>query len=122
MLTSPPALRVLCIGKLMTKLPLWPRVEPDVDYAPLGAVSAGANRVDPGLGDDAESLHHDLMVHGASPSMPGLPAWGDAVPAPVFSGAMGLRVAVLLLSGSPVLGSSLVNWGQVEDRTEQACS
>jgi hypothetical protein len=94
------------------------RVEPDVDYAPLGAVSAGANRVDPRPGDDAKSLHHDLMVHGASPSTPGLPAWGDAVPAPVFPGAMGLRVAELLLSGSPVLGSSLVNWGQVEDRTE----
>jgi hypothetical protein len=43
-------------------------VEPDVDDAPLGA-GAWANRADPWPGDDARSLHHDSMVHDASPGM-----------------------------------------------------
>jgi hypothetical protein len=97
-------------------------VELDVDNAPLGTVSDGANRADLQPGDDARSLCRDSMVHGAGPCTPGHIALGNTVPTLGFPCAMGLGVAALLLSRTPDSPPRPVNWGQVEDRMEQACS
>jgi hypothetical protein len=64
-------------------------------------ISVGADRADPWPGDDARSLRRDLVVQGASPSMPEHTAPGDTVPAPEFLRVTGVRVAGLLLLGSP---------------------
>jgi hypothetical protein len=85
------------------------RVEPNVDDVPLGAISIDANRV-------------ESMVHGASPGTPGHTAPRDTVSAPGFPVAVGLGVARLLLSKSPRTLCPPINWGQVEDHVEQACS
>jgi hypothetical protein len=97
-------------------------VESDVDDVPLGVVNVGASRADPQPGDDAGCLCCDLMVHGASPDLPGHTSPGNAVPAPRLPGAAGPAVAGLLLPGSPGLPSPHVKWGKVEDRVKQACS
>jgi hypothetical protein len=53
---------------------------------------------------------------------PGCTAPGDAVPAPQFPGVVDPRVTGLGLSGSLSSLPSPVDWGQVEDSLEQACS
>jgi hypothetical protein len=94
-------------------------VEPDADYALLGAVGVGA---DPWLGDDARGLRRDMEVNGTSRGMPRCIAPGDAVSPLGFLGVVVPGVARLLLPGSPGSLSPPVNWGQVEDSAEYACS
>jgi hypothetical protein len=84
-------------------------VESDVDDAPLSVVSAAVNRAGPRPGDDAGSLHHDSMAHGASAGTPGCIGPSDDVPALGFPGAAGPGLARLLLSGSPNLLSLPIN-------------
>jgi hypothetical protein len=70
-------------------------VEPDADDAPLGVISIRADGVDPWLGDNARSLHRDLVIHGACPGTPGHTASCDTVPSPGFLGAIGLGVSCI---------------------------
>jgi hypothetical protein len=94
-------------------------VEPGVDDTPLGVVSAGG---DPQPGDSVGSPCHDLVVHGVGTSTLGLTTLSGAVLALESSGAVGPRIAGLLLLGSPRPLSPPINWGHVEDSAEQACS
>jgi hypothetical protein len=84
-------------------------VEPDTDDAPLGTVSIGLDDVDSRSGDNAKSLHRDLVVHGASPGAPKHTSLGDTVLAPGFLGAIGPGVARLLLPSSPGSPSPPIN-------------
>jgi hypothetical protein len=107
-------------------LPLYrvclPEVEPSVDDTPLGAISTKVDGAGPQPSDDAGSPCRDLVVRGIDSSMLGHTTLGNMVPAPGSSGAVGLGVARLLLLGYPDSLFSPVNWGQVENNTEQACS
>jgi hypothetical protein len=54
------------------------------------------------LGDDARSPCCDLVVRGVDSVTPGKTTLGDTVPSPEYSGAIGPRVARLLLPGVPI--------------------
>jgi hypothetical protein len=75
------------------------QLEPDAADTLLGAISIGTDGANPWPGDDVGSLHHDLVVHGASVGMPKHTALGGAVPTLGFLGITGLGVAGLLLLG-----------------------
>jgi hypothetical protein len=95
------------------------RVAPGADDAPLGAISIEADRAGPQLGNDVRSPHRDLVVRGTNSGTFGHTTPGDTVPTPRSSGAMGLRVAELLLPGYPSSLFPPINWGQVLNRAEQ---
>jgi hypothetical protein len=61
-------------------------------------------------------------VHVSGPSMPGCTIPGDVVPGLRFSGVVHPRVTGLGLPRAPGSPYSLVDWGQVENSMEQACS
>jgi hypothetical protein len=96
-------------------------MELGVDSAPQGDVSIEANEVDPQPGDDAGTSPHDLVVRSASLGTLGCTDPSGAMPGPGSSGAGGSRIIGLLLG---LCGSSSlsINWRQVEDNTEYACS
>jgi hypothetical protein len=75
------------------------QLEPDAADTLLGAISIGMDGANPWSGDDVGSLHHDLVVHGASVGMPKHTALGGAVPTLGFLGITGLGGAGLLLLG-----------------------
>jgi hypothetical protein len=64
---------------------------------------------DPWPGDDAGSLLHDLVVHGADLGTPGLTNLGDAIPALGSSGIRASGITRLLLSGPPDSSSPLID-------------
>jgi hypothetical protein len=98
------------------------QAEPGADDVPLGAISIEADGVGPPLGDNVGSPCRDLLVRGIDSSTPGQTTSGDTIPAPKSSGAMGLGLIGLLLSGYPDNSFLPVNLGQVENTVEQACS
>jgi hypothetical protein len=61
-------------------------------------------------------------VHSSGLSIPGCTAPGNTVPTPEFLGAVDPGVAGLGSPGFLDSSSLPVNWVQVEDNTEQACS
>jgi hypothetical protein len=107
-------------------LPLYrvclPEVEPGVDDTPLGAIST---KVDGQVPSQAMMPGVRVVTWWCGALIPvclGTQPWAHMVPAPGSSGAVGLGVARLLLLGYPDSLFSPVNWGQVENNTEQACS
>jgi hypothetical protein len=98
------------------------RVELGVDGTPLGTVSTEADGADSRLGDDVVSLLRDLVVRGTGLGTPRRIDPSDAIPALGSSGIGGLGITRLLLLGTPDSSSPSIEWRQVEDNVEYACS
>jgi hypothetical protein len=96
--------------------------EHDANGMSLGAVSVEVDGAGPRSCDDAGGLSRNLVVRGVGLGMPGSAAPGDAIPAPESSGAVGPGATGLLLPGSPDSPLPPIDWGQVEDNAEFACS
>jgi hypothetical protein len=87
-------------------------VELSADDAPVGPINVGADGVDPRSGDDAGTLHRDLVVWGTDSCTPGHTTLGNTVPTLESSGAVGPGVVGLLLSGYPDSPFSPVDCGK----------
>jgi hypothetical protein len=74
------------------------------------------------LSDEVGGPLHDLVVHSTGLCMPGSTAPGDAIAPPKSSDVMGPAVAGLPLRGSSGSPPPTIDWRQVEDNTEFACS
>jgi hypothetical protein len=90
--------------------------------APQGATGAEVVDTGPRLGDSARSLLQDLVMHGVGAGVLGSVATGDAALAPGSSSVVSPRVSGLYLPGSPDAPPPPINWRQVEDEAESACS
>jgi hypothetical protein len=81
-------------------------VEPVLGMSGAGVASQGTTSIEvvgagARIGDDAESMLRDLVMCDTEAGVPRSPASDDVAPAPGSSGAMGLVVSGLHLSGSP---------------------
>jgi hypothetical protein len=86
--------------------------ELSADDAPVGPFNIGADGVDPQSGDDAGSLHRDMVVWGTNSCTPGHTTLGNTVPTLESSGAVGPGVVGLLLPGYPDSPFSPVDCGK----------
>jgi hypothetical protein len=87
-----------------------------------GTASVKEVGVAPLLCDDARNLLWDLVARSTSAGVSGSAAPGDAAPAPGSSGGTGLGVSGLYLPSSFSSSHPPINWSQVGDETESACS
>jgi hypothetical protein len=88
------------------------QVELSANDPPVGPINVGADGVDPRSGDDAGSLHRDLVAWGTDSCTPGHTTLGNTVPILESSGAMGLGVVGLLLPDYPDSPFSPVDCGK----------